>query len=143
MTGLVERRLSTRQVNIKCLRFQESNKSARAGLVHVNFHGYISPYILPLKCFSLLLKDLQFRSRRYINCGSKWLWRSKGMPCSSKWNFCRQTMPAFIHEDDKNGRYVYFHLFNDLLNYFKSHFLFYVNLAHRVNILLYWLTGKY
>ena len=39
-------------------------------------------------------------------------------------------MSSFIHEDDKNGRYVCFHLSSDLLNYYKSQFLFYVNLLH-------------
>uniref|UniRef100_E9PS56 Cytochrome P450 family 2 subfamily R member 1 n=1 Tax=Homo sapiens TaxID=9606 RepID=E9PS56_HUMAN len=32
------------------------------------------------------------------------------MPCSSKRNFCRQTMPSFIHEDDKNGRLTQFQI---------------------------------
>lgn len=141
---LIERRLSNCcQLSNKCFHFQGSDIPEELGLVYVDFHCYISPYIFLFKCcFSFLLKDLQFRSWRYINCCFKWLWCSKGMPYSSKWNFCRQTVPSFIHEDDKNGRYVYCHLFSDLLNYFKSHSLFYINLIHRVWILLYWLIGN-
>lgn len=100
------------------------------------------PYIPPIKCFFFLLKDLQLRSWRHISCGSEWLWCSKGMPCSSRWNFCWQAMSSFIHEDDKNGRYVSRHLFayRAILNHIRCFKYFW---CLELGLFIYWLTGKY